>query len=86
MEVHLTEQFDEAYAKLTRAEKQSVLKALGLLGNNPRHPGLRTRKMEGIRDIWEARPSRRLGMTFHMARDVITVRNVGEHDNVLKKP
>ncbi|MEE9202330.1 MAG: hypothetical protein V3U31_03950 [Dehalococcoidia bacterium] len=86
MEVHLAEQFDEAYSKLTKVEKRSVLKALGLLGNNPRHPGLHSKKMEGIRDIWEARPSRRLRMTFQMAGDVTTVRNVGEHDKVLKRP
>ncbi len=86
MEVHLTEQFEDAYAGLTKAEKRSVLKALGLLGTNPRYPGLHIKKMEGIRDIWEARPSRRLRMTFEMAGDVITVRNVGEHDKVLKRP
>jgi mRNA-degrading endonuclease RelE of RelBE toxin-antitoxin system len=86
VEVHLTEQFEDAYAGLTKAEKRSVRKALLLLGDNPRHPGLRTRKLEGSRNIWEARPSRRLRMVFEMAGDVITVRNVGEHDKVLKRP
>ena len=86
MEVLLTERFEGAYGKLTAAEKKLVRKALILLGDNPRHPGLRVRKMEGSKNIWEARPSKRLRMTFEIARNAIVMRNVGDHDKVLKKP
>jgi len=78
----LTEQFEQAYEKLTNAEKRSVRNALALLGDNPRHPGLPTRRMEGRKNVWEARPSKRLRMTFEMAGEVIVTRNVGEHDKV----
>lgn len=86
MEVLFTAQFEQAYEKLTRAEKRNVRKALTLLGNNPRYPGLHVKKMEGGKNVWEARSSRRLRMTFEMAGDTIVMRNVGEHDKVLKKP
>lgn len=86
MEILLTEQFEDAYERLTRAEKQSVRKALTMLGDNPRHPGLHVKKMEGMRNIWEARPSKRLRMTLEMTGEAIIMRNVGEHDKVLKKP
>jgi mRNA-degrading endonuclease RelE of RelBE toxin-antitoxin system len=86
VEVLLTEQFEQAYEKLTKAEKRSVRKALTLLGDNPKHPSLRVRKMEGRKDIWEARPSKRLRMTLEMAGETIFMRNVGEHDKVLKRP
>ncbi|MFQ5825919.1 MAG: hypothetical protein ACE5IA_01050 [Dehalococcoidia bacterium] len=86
MEVLLTEQFERAYDKLTMAEKRSVHKALALLGDNPRHPSLRVKKMEGRRNIWEARPSKRLRMTFELTGDTAIMRNVGEHDRVLKRP
>lgn len=85
MEVIFSEQFDQAYEKLTRDEKRTVRKAISLLGNNPRHPGLRIKKMEGRKDTWEARPSKRLRMTFEMEGDIIVMRNVGEHDKVLKR-
>ena len=86
MEILFTEQFEQAYEKLTIAEKRSVRKALTLLGGNPEYPSLRVKKMEGRKNIWEARPSKRLRMTFEMAGETIFLRNVGEHDKVLKRP
>jgi len=86
VKVLFTEQFEQAYEKLTSVEKRSVRKALALLGDNPKYPGLRVKKMEGKQNIWEARPSKRLRMTFEMAGETISMRNVGEHDKVLKRP
>jgi len=86
VEILFTQQFEQAYEKLTNAEKRSVRKALTLLGDNLKHPGLRVKKMEGTKNIWEARPSKRLRMTFEMAGEIIVMRNVGEHDKVLKRP
>ncbi len=86
MEILFTEQFEQAYEKLTKAEKRSVRKALTLLGDNPKHPSLRVKKMEGRKNVWEARPSKRLRMTFEMIGEITYMRNVGEHDKVLKKP
>ena len=86
MEVVLTEQFEQAYGKLTGVEKQSVRKALALLADNPRHPSLRVKKMEGRKNIWEARSSKRSRVTFEMGGATIIMRNVGEHDKVLRRP
>ncbi|MBI4295267.1 MAG: hypothetical protein HY669_03780 [Chloroflexi bacterium] len=86
MKILFTEQFEQAYEKLTTAEKRSVRKALALLGDNLRHPSLHVKKMEGRKNIWEARPSKRLRMTFEMAGETTLMRNVGEHDRVLKRP
>jgi len=86
VEIIFTEQFEQAYEKLTSVEKRNVRKALTLLGGNPKHPSLRVKKMEGRKDIWEARSSKRLRMTFEMAGEIIVMRSVGEHDKLLKKP
>ncbi|MBM4462670.1 MAG: hypothetical protein FJ012_04940 [Chloroflexi bacterium] len=86
MEIFFTEQFEQAYEKLTSAETRSVRKALALLGDNPRYPSLRVKKMEGTKNIWEARLSKRLRMTSEMVRQTVFMRNVGEHDKVLKRP
>ncbi len=75
MEILFTEQFEDVYEKLTKSEKRSVRKALTLLGNNPKYHSLRVKKMEGRKDIWEARPSKRLRMTFEMAGESIFMRN-----------
>ena len=84
MEILFTEQFEQAYEELTKVEKRSVRKAIALLGDNPRYPSLRVKKMQSTQNIWEARPSRRLRMTFEMRGDAIILRNVGEHDKTLK--
>jgi mRNA-degrading endonuclease RelE of RelBE toxin-antitoxin system len=86
VEFLFTEQFEEAYDKLTADEKRIIRKALTLLGDNPKYPSLRVKKMAGKKNIWEARTSRRLRMTFEMAGENIVMRNVGAHDNVLKNP
>lgn len=86
MEILFTEQFEQVYAQLTKVEKRSVRKGLALLGDNPRHPGLHVKKMEGSKDIWEARPSKRLRMTFGMTGETVIMRNVGAHDKVMKTP
>ena len=86
MEILFTEQFEQAYEKVTKAEKRSVHKALTLLGDNPKHPSLRVKKVEGRKNIWEARPSKRLRMTFEMSGGIVVMRNVGEHDKVLRRP
>ncbi|MCL4459785.1 MAG: hypothetical protein M1136_11800 [Chloroflexi bacterium] len=86
MEILFTEQFEQLYDRLTNAEKRSVRKALTLLGDNPEYPSLRVKKMEGRKNIWEARPSKRLRMTFEMVGEVIVMRNVGEHEKGLKRP
>ena len=85
MEVFLTEQFEQAYDKLTDAEQRSLRKSLSLLAENLRYPGLHVKKMEGRQNVWEARPSKRLRMTFELKEGIIVLRNVGEHDKVLKK-
>ena len=86
MKVVFTELFEQAYEKLASAEKRSVRKALALLGDNPKYPSLVVKKMEGKQHIWEARPSKRLRMTFEMVGETIVMRNVGQHDKVLKRP
>jgi mRNA interferase RelE/StbE len=86
VEIFFTEQFEQAYEKLTSAEKRSVRKALTLLGDNPKYPSLRVKKMEGRKNIWEARASKRLRMTFEMVGETVFMHNVGEHDKALKRP
>lgn len=86
MEILFTGQFEQAYNRLARDDKESVQKALSLLSVNSRYPGLHVKKLEGRNRLWEARPSKRLRMTFEMTGNTITMRNVGEHDRVLRRP
>lgn len=86
MELEYTVYFRHAYDRLTKEEARCVDKAIVLLGGNPRHPGLRVKKIQGAEGIWEARASRSLRITFELRGDVIILRNVGDHDVTLKRP
>ncbi len=86
MRLQYTDRFRRAYRALTAEDRQRVQNALRRLAENPRHPGLRVKKMRGAGGIWEARASRALRITFEMEGDVLILRNVGGHDTTLKRP
>jgi mRNA-degrading endonuclease RelE of RelBE toxin-antitoxin system len=86
MRIAYTDRFRRAYAALVDRDAERVRKALGLLAVDPRHPGLRVKKMQGTERIWEARASKSLRITFEVEGDWILLRNVGAHDATLRRP
>ena len=86
MRFEYTDRFQRAYNDLTDQDAERVKKALRLLVENPRHPGLRVKRVQGTDRIWEARASLSIRLTFEMHGDLIVLRNVGAHDETLKKP
>jgi mRNA-degrading endonuclease RelE of RelBE toxin-antitoxin system len=86
MRLDYTDRFLRAYASLDDQDVERVKKALRLLAENPRHPSLRVKRMQGTENIWEARASLAIRLTFEMQGEWIVLRNVGAHDETLKKP
>jgi len=63
-----------------------VEKFLRLIADNPRHPSLRIKKIQGTEDIFEASVNMSVRATFqYIKSDTIYLRNIGEHDITLKK-
>ena len=81
-----TARFQRAYANMSDKQIESVKKALRLLVADLRHPSLRVKKMQDTADIWEARASRALRLTFEIHGDALVLRTVGGHDETLKNP
>jgi mRNA interferase RelE/StbE len=81
-----TERFERAYISLESDDAARVARAIHLLAGDMRHPGLRVKKVQGTRDIWEARASHSLRITFEIHEELLIFRNVGPHDRVLKNP
>ena len=46
--------FKKHYKKLSDVEKKQTKKKLEFFVENPTHPSLRTKKIQGVEDIWEA--------------------------------
>ena len=81
-----TNRFKKAFVKLTVRDREAVGKALRQLVADPRHPGLRVKKMEGAEGIWEARAGRSIRITFEIRGRAFLLRNVGAHDRALGSP
>ncbi len=86
MRLQYTARFQRAYCDLTEDDTERVKKALRLLVANPRHPGLRVKKVQGTDNIWEARAGLSIRLTFEKHGDLIVLRTVGVHDETLRKP
>ena len=86
MKISRTARFKRAWQELTEEEKELGRKALRNLATDLRYPALRVKKMQGTENIWEARVSRSLRMTFEFEGDTIILRNIGRHDETLERP
>jgi mRNA-degrading endonuclease RelE of RelBE toxin-antitoxin system len=86
LRIAYTASFEKAWKTLEENEKKRAAKTLQNLIVNIRYPALRLKKIQGVHNIWEARVSHSIRMTFQIQDDVIILRNIGRHDETLKKP
>ena len=86
-EVELTDRFKNSYAELPEQIKKKVKKAIRLLINDPRHPSLQTKPIQGARGIYEARADQAYRMTYErLPSDVLRLRTLIKHNETLKNP
>ena len=86
MGLFLTDRFKKAYQSLAADDQGRIQKAIRLMSGDLRHPSLRVKRIKGTQGIWEARASKSLRITFETEGDALILRNVGRHDQTLKKP
>ena len=86
MKIARAARFKKAWGELSHAEKHLARKAITHLISDMHYPALRVKKIKGVSNIWEARASLSLRITFQIAGDVIILRNIGHHDETLKRP
>ena len=85
MKLRVTERFARRYRSLPREIQERVDAQLELLLENPRHPSLRSKKMQGTSRIWELRVTQGYRLTFQIEGEVYELRTVGTHD-ILREP
>ena len=81
-----TSRFKRAAKKLTAQDRGRLATALLRYEENPTHPSLGVKRIQGTRDIWEGRASDSVRFTFEKIDGGILLRNVGRHDSTLKRP
>ncbi|HBV95993.1 MAG TPA: hypothetical protein DEF36_02975 [Desulfotomaculum sp.] len=84
--VAFTNRFVRSYKTLDKKSSSLVEKAISLLVNNPHHPSLRMKRIQGTKNIWEASAGISIRITFMLSEDVLQLRNVGTHDQVFRPP
>ena len=85
MKVAFTNPFKRDYKDLPENVQELLDKQIIYLLDNPKHPSLRLKKMEGHKSIYEARITKGYRMTFQIVDDTYLLRRVGTH-SILKRP
>ena len=82
-----SDSFKKNVSGLSFEEKGILKEKLTLMFQNPRHPSLRTKKIQGHKSIFESTITMGIRITWqYMKKDVILLRKIGPHDKTLKKP
>ena len=72
--------FKRDYRKLSHQTREKINNALIRMEADLRYPSLCVKKLKGAPDVWEARASDSLRITFTLKGDKIYLRTVGGHD------
>lgn len=84
-------EFKKAYKSLPVAVQDKAVKAFALFKDNPRHPSLGVKKIQGSDNLWEGRVDQFYRFTFEYLRNdvgesICLFRNIGPHNIVKMKP
>ncbi len=80
-----TSRFQKHFKTLTMQEKKQLHKKLEILAENPRHPSLRTKSIQGTDDLFECSVNMDIRIIWYYEGDkMIILVDVGHHD-VLKQ-
>jgi len=86
MEFLFSDRFKKDYKKLPADIKKVLKGKLAIMGENPFHPSLRTKKIQSREEILECSINMSIRMTWQYEEGKILLRTVGEHDYTLKNP
>jgi mRNA-degrading endonuclease YafQ of YafQ-DinJ toxin-antitoxin module len=86
LNIYFSDLFLDSVKHLPIDAKKALKKKLDLLADNPKHPSLRTKKIKGSGDIFEASINMDIRMTWEFYEDGILLRNIGKHDKTLGNP
>lgn len=85
--IRFSKRFLKSFARLPKTVQEKIKKQIALLAENPRHPSLQTKPIQGAIGIYEARVDVDYRMTYErITDDTLVLRVVGKHDQALKNP
>jgi addiction module RelE/StbE family toxin len=85
--IRFTRRFLKSFARLPVSVQEKIKKQIALLAENPRHPSLQSKPIQGALGIYEARVDVDYRITYERDEsDTLVLRVAGKHDQALKKP
>lgn len=76
-----TPRFQKHFKSLTEQEKKQLMNKLELLSENPMHPSLRTKRIQGAEDLFECSVNMDIRIIWYYEGDtMIILVDVGHHD------
>ena len=80
-----TARFQKNYKKLNENEKKQIRNKLALLSENPMHPSLRTKHIQGVKNLFECSVNMSVRIIWYYEdTQIIVLLDVGQHD-ILKQ-
>ncbi len=89
MQIKYTPRFTRCYRKLSQDIKSDFKKQMELFLEKPTppfHPSLRIKGIQGSKGIFEMTITMGVRMSWQFVKGGVLLRNIGEHDEVLKNP
>jgi addiction module RelE/StbE family toxin len=76
-----TDRFKRHYKKLDSKERKQIANKLRLLSENPMHPSLRTKRIQGTADLFEGSVNMDIRIIWHYEGNLMIILvDVGHHD------
>lgn len=76
-----TRRFERHYRKLSDAERKQIKSKVEMLSENPLHPSLRTKRIQGTDDLFECSVNMDIRIIWYYEGDqLIMLLDVGHHD------
>ena len=86
MKIKAYNKFKRLYLRVSSEIQKKANKQIQLLAKDINHPSLQCKKIQGRKNVWEARVDQKYRMTFEIIGDTIFLRVIGNHDDALKNP
>lgn len=80
-----SDKFYKSFSRLTETEKNQTKGKIKILVDNPLHPSLRTKRIQGTNNLYECSVNMDIRIIWHYENDeMIFFLDIGHHD-ILKK-
>ena len=81
LQITYTEQFQKHYKKLSKTEKDLFKRKLSIFANNPLHPSLRVKRIQGTDTLFEFSVNMDIRVIwFYENETIVALIDIGHHD------